>query len=256
MAAKYVAPSAKLDSFNCPYCQTLAHQTWYSTLASADEDDNKPPRVSYSEAEIEHLEDNTKTMHLADLAKKVNSGLIFPHATDQHYGKSIWNLNISHCYSCKQYAIWLHDKLLHPPVALHVECNPDIPDEIRYDFEEARSIFFLSPRGSAALLRLAAQKLCVLLGEQGKKIDDDIASLVKKGLPVKVQKALGTVRVIGNEAVHPGQVDLTDTPEIAQSLFDLLNIIADEMISKPKKIDEMFARLPENKKAAIAKRDR
>jgi hypothetical protein len=95
-----------------------------------------------------------------------------------------------------------------------------------------------------------------LLGEQGKKIDDDIASLVKKGLPVKVQKALGTVRVIGNEAVHPGQVDLTDTPEIAQSLFDLLNIIADEMISKPKKIDEMFARLPENKKAAIAKRDR
>jgi hypothetical protein len=70
MAAKYVAPSAKLDSFNCPYCQTLAHQTWYSTLASADEDDNKPPIVSYSEAEIEHLEDNTKTMHLADLAKK------------------------------------------------------------------------------------------------------------------------------------------------------------------------------------------
>lgn len=106
-----------------------------------------------------------------------------------------------------------------------------MPSEIRAHFEEAREIFFLSPRGAAALLRLAVQKLCAVLGESGENINDDIASLVGKGLPVKVQQALDTLRVIGNDAVHPGQIDLNDNRDIAASLFELLNIIIDEMIS-------------------------
>ena len=122
--------------------------------------------------------------------------------------------------------------------------NADLPDEIRGDYQEARSIVSRSPRGSAALLRLAIQKLCKELGEPGKNINDDIASLVRKGLPTRVQQALDIVRVIGNEAVHPGQIDVSDNPAIAASLFRLVNIIAEHMISEPKAIEECIARFP------------
>ena len=61
--------------------------------------------------------------------------------------------------------------------------------------------------------------------------------------------------VIGNEAVHPGQIDLRDDVATAEELFALVNIIADAMISQPKHIEAMYARLPEGKRAAIERRD-
>lgn len=122
-------------------------------------------------------------------------------------------------------------------------------------YEEAGKILTLSPRGAAALLRLAIQKLCALLGEKGKNIDEDIANLVKKGLSPLVQKALDSVRVIGNEAVHPGTLDLRDDVETATRLFEVVNIIAEQMISNPKHVEDLYAKLPEAKRKAIEKRD-
>jgi len=133
--------------------------------------------------------------------------------------------------------------------------NPDLPDDVRLDFDEAGRILRLSPRGAAALLRLAMQKLCKELGGKGKNIDEDIAAFVKGGLDVRIQRSLDIVRVIGNEAVHPGQIDLRDDVATAENLFAVVNIIADAMISQPKHIDEMYAGLPDNKRAAIERRD-
>jgi hypothetical protein len=133
--------------------------------------------------------------------------------------------------------------------------NQDLPNEVLRDFEEARTILGLSPRGAAALLRLCVQKLCIHLGEKGKNIDDDIASLVKNGLNPLVQKSLDIVRVIGNEAVHPGVIDLNDDRDTASQLLNLINSIADQMISHPKQVEAMYEKLPESKRAAIEKRN-
>jgi hypothetical protein len=133
--------------------------------------------------------------------------------------------------------------------------NQDLPQDIRDDYYEARDILNRSPRGSAALLRLAIQKLCKELGEKGKNINDDIAELVKKGLPLKIQQALDYVRVAGNSAVHPGQIDLKDDKETAINLFNLINLIADVMITQPKEVDKLFNTLPQGQKDAISKRD-
>lgn len=142
------------------------------------------------------------------------------------------------------------------PLTGNVEmANTDLPDDILSDYNEAKDIVNISPRGSAALLRLAIQKLCGHLGEKGKSINDDIASLVKRGLPVQLQQALDSVRVIGNHAVHPGVIDLDDKPETALALFSFVNIICDYFITQPKKIAEVFGNLPQKDKDNIAKRD-
>jgi Domain of unknown function (DUF4145) len=91
--------------------------------------------------------------------------------------------------------------------------------------------------------------------EAGKNIDADIASLVEDGLNVRVQQALDVVRVIGNEAVHPGQMDLTDDRDTASALFDLVNRIAYDTITHPKELAAMYGKLPASKREAIAKRD-
>jgi Domain of unknown function (DUF4145) len=199
-------------------------------------------------------EDNRKDH--GEFADKINAGELFidSHRDDPHVNR-VHNLHLSQCYSCGKCALWLHDKLLYPAPHLHVECNSDMPDEIRADFDEAREIFFLSPRGAAALLRLAVQKLCAVLGESGKTINVNIGGLVQKGLSVRIQQALDIVRVIGNDAVHPGQIDLNDDQETAASLFELLNLIIEETISEPKRIKEMYDKLPARKRDAIAERD-
>jgi hypothetical protein len=133
--------------------------------------------------------------------------------------------------------------------------NEDLSDDVRADYTEAASILARSPRGSAALLRLALQKLCVQLGEKGDRINDDIKALVEKGLPVRVQQALDVLRVVGNNAVHPGQIDLRDDSATAGSLFNLVNLIAEDRITEPKRVEAMFAQLPVEARAAIEKRD-
>jgi len=79
--------------------------------------------------------------------------------------------------------------------------------------------------------------------------------LVKKGLPDLVQKSLDVVRVTGNHAVHPGQID-TDDPAVVGKLFGLLNVICEYVIALPKKVSGFYSELPPNAVAAIKKRDR
>ena len=93
------------------------------------------------------------------------------------------------------------------------------------------------------------------MGERGKNINEDIAALVAKGLDVRIQKSLDIVRVVGNNAVHPGQIELTDDNGIASHLFRLVKIIVETMITQPKHINELYGSLPEAARLQIEKRD-
>lgn len=55
------------------------------------------------------------------------------------------------------------------------------------------------------------------------------------------------MRVVGNNAVHPGKIDLTDNRDLALSLLELLNIIVEKFISEPHKINDIFNKLSPKK---------
>ena len=170
------------------------------------------------------------------------------------YG-ALKEVSLSKCRNCSRIAYW-YDKRMIVPQASGIEPpNTDMPADCVADYMEARNIFNLSPKGSAAILRLCLQKLIVHLGLEGDKINDDIATLVQKGLPEEIQQALDICRVVGNNAVHPGEINIDDSPEIAASLFGLINLIVEERITRPQKVAKMYANLPAGAKAAIERRD-
>ncbi len=160
------------------------------------------------------------------------------------------------CDHCSKITIWLKDEMLFPSKSSVPASNEDLEEDIKKDYNEAAEIVEKSPKSAAALLRLAIQKLCKQLGEKGENINNDIGELVKKGLPIKIQKSLDIVRVVGNESVHPGQINLDDNKETAYKLFDLINLIANTMITQPKEIDNLYNNLPTEKLKGITERDK
>jgi hypothetical protein len=207
-------------------------------------------------AELEDYDEDQKTKlleHFDNLA----SGLVFVQPIDSsaYVKNAIGNLFLSKCYNCKKIAVWVHDRMVFPAERASIAPNLDLPEDMVADFNEAREIVNASPRGAAALLRLVVQKLCSHLGANGNTIDQQIADLVGKGLNPLVQKSLDVVRVIGNDAVHPGSIDLKDDRDTALNLFRLVNAIAEQMISHPKSVNDMYAMLPEGKRNAIEARN-
>lgn len=211
----HVAPAFKLAAFSCPHCNAFSQMAW------------------------------------AELYSRLGS----------------LRLHVSACAHCKALCCWQGTKfnkvteeyyegrLVMPDGSLAPMAHPEMPESVKGDYKEARDIANRSPRGAAALLRLCVQKLCIELGESTGSIDKDIKSLVAKGLPVGIQQALDVVRVVGNHAVHPGELTESDIADVAISLFELVNAIVEDRIARPKALEALYKRLPEGARKAIEKRD-
>lgn len=162
---------------------------------------------------------------------------------------------IHRCQCCGKKILWIDDEYIYPDIIAE-EANPDMPESVRRLYEEAGLIYNKSPRAACALLRLAVENLCQELGQVDRDINKNIAALVQDGLSPSIQKALDTVRVVGNKAVHPGQIAIdVDDVNTAKMLMRLLNMIVERMITEPKELEEVYGLLPKSTREAIERRD-
>ena len=178
--------------------------------------------------------------------------------SQSNFGMTIHSkITIHRCQCSGRKIIWIDGCYVLYPDIVAEEANVDMPIPVKQLFDEAAMIYNKSPRAACALLRLAIDRLCNESGEKDRDINKNIGELVKKGLPQTVQQALDVVRVVGNKAVHPGQIAFdVDNRETAIKLMHLLNIITERMVTEPKEINALFQNLPESAKDSIEKRDK
>ena len=242
------SPTFASKSFRCPHCSVLAQQEWFDATRGAD----------VASRLIRHIYLDYR-LGIRDHQQLAIRG--FLEEIDNRFLRNFAGfipdkVAVSTCSQCGEPALWFDKQVVFPKTMDAQPPNQDLEADIVILYHEASSIITDSPRGAAALLRLALQRLLRQLGKSGQNINEDIRELVSDGLSPKIQQALDLVRVIGNHAVHPGEIDLDDNREIAEKLFQILNFIAEEMISKPRELEQLYNEtIPESTREHIRRRD-
>ena len=213
---KHYPPKYKKDAFHCLHCDVYANQVWESI----------------------------ESQYLSEYYEEQD---------DWQVRIDVKEVEYSICTHCEKPTFWLGDSVLYPNKGTFPPANEDLPPNVKAIYEEAGAIEQQSPRAACALLRLAVQTLLEELGKTG-DVNSAIGNLVRNGLNPQIQQALDTVRVTGNHAVHPGEIVFNDDTE-TWGFFELINTVAYDLITIPKKREEMFAKLPQKDRDNIAKRD-
>ena len=224
MNKKYFPPMYGEGQFNCPHCNVYAKQLW--GFLNSSYRPNGMHDVYYPEGD---------------------SG--FSEMLDNEF-------TVSKCEHCGNLIFWQNNKMIYPKSITVEPVNEDLNEEAKGLYNEAATILHDSPRASAVLLRLALQALLKELGGGGKNINDDIATIVERGVDQQVQKALDIIRVFGNNGAHNNSVNLNEKLEDVQFMFSLINFVADKMITQKKEIDGLYDGLPEGIKNQIKNRDK
>lgn len=237
------SPSTSKTAFICPHCGTKTTQYWFKVFA--DPIEGTPDVV-----QIKEYSEFAETLRIKDAPVRIDEL-----GSTQYVEAKLHNAFLNKCMECGKFVLWFGNRMLFPSASKAPPPSPDMPEEVRADYEEAGRILSLSPRGAAALLRLSVEKLCHHLEYKQKTIDACIRKMVEDGLPHQVERALDVVRVVGNGAVHPGHLDLKDDLETATQLFGIVNYIVMDRITRPNELAKLFeTKVTDGQKAEIAKR--
>ena len=232
MKSEWVRPQYGANEFNCPHCGAYSTQFWIDT-------------------------DSLRFHHSTEVRNRLGIRISF-----------VGNIAFCACLRCRNITVWVAEQVtddrpaemydwnqVYPITSSAPPPSEDIPKEIFKEYSEARSIVGDSPRAAAAMLRLCLQKLMPILGENDGHLRTDIQSLVDKGLPQDILQALDSLRIFGNESLHPGTIDLNEDPATALVLFKALNIIIDRMITDKKELRDLHNLTPPSKRIIASKHD-
>jgi hypothetical protein len=234
MSSDSIEPQLGAESFSCPHCHALAHQDWYSLFLKQENATDVVvltlealmlAKGNESDQFLQHLKDNVLAYEYQEHPQNLKVKLL--------------NLHVSRCYNCKGFTVWVRDRLVFP---VRVDEPPDVvevdfeevaedvqetaeDEEVSEDFEEAAAILSKFPRGAAALTRVCIQNMMPLLKENAKNLDENISSLVRKGLEVEIQQAMDVLQVVRRNPSQTTEVDLKEENEAAKIFLTSLTQI-------------------------------
>lgn len=220
-----ITPVPLARTYTCPFCDTTSVVQWFGNNAAAPVALNKD-------------ESGDKGAGFYYICG--NRFSLIPELADWAFAE---------CTNCGHLTVWHRDEMVYPERIPVDEPNADMPDKVKECYLEAASVLRDSPRSAAALLRLGLQHLLpTLLGEKATgKLYADITEY-SKSAPVQIAKALDTIRLAGNESVHPGEINMNEDPKFAEFLFVLMNMICEESITRPRELEEAYQKLPETRR--------
>lgn len=135
------------------------------------------------------------------------------------------------CPECNKLILSLDDNLIYPLGSSRPPCPPEVPTEIKEDYDEACLVESISKKAAAALSRRCLQNMLHNQGIKKRNLNDEIEEAMKT-LPHNLAEDIDAIRHMGNFAAHAlkyestGQiVDVEDgevewSLEVLFSLFD------------------------------------
>ena len=126
--------------------------------------------------------------------------------------------------------------------------NDDMSEEQKQLFNEAKDIFDISPKAAGALLRCVIERILRdKFPEHSQSFLGTILSKVKNELGSELIQLCESCKLIGNDAAHSSLMIYEDeSKQEVELLFELINAIAEELLSKPRKRQEMLDKSKKN----------
>lgn len=206
------SPALNKDAFDCPQCGAFANQKWGFSYFAA-------PGDNFTQAESRNGQ---------------------------------WTY--SKCARCREYSAWLDDQLIYPSTLVGPIASEDMPEDVREIYDESRRVAAVSRRAGAAMARATLELLV-------KQIDPDaparssLAARLERIIPTvdsSLGKLLTFVRHVGNTIHVPENADdavvmVLDPDQTAgmSLIFQAINGLVDEKITRPRLANEAYEMVPE-----------
>ena len=149
-----------------------------------------------------------------------------PAIWETEQGEKWW---IGVCNACQQPSLVLERGLRVFPQPLPSPTDPNIPEALAVDLDEAKMCFAVQCyRACAAMARRCIQNACLLKGATSNDLVGQINDLMKSGIITKdIEEWATVVRWVGNDAAHPGKDPVTqeDAADVLKLAEQFLHVI-------------------------------
>jgi len=228
-----VSPRVDLDRFNCLRCTSFSHHVWTDLRVLA--------AVNSGSSKFTEFSDDTDSF-------VVDQGRFTAGFEGQ---QSEWKASL--CLSCNASTVWRNDDVVYPMSSSLPPAHPDMPASAAELYKEARDVFPLSRRASAALARAALERLLrEEAGASPKDRLDDLIAHLRNRIGDPLWQLLTTIRYVGNTTLHgdDGQelvalfLEGSDA-DVAEPMLGAMNALVEELITQPAKAASLYAMIPE-----------
>jgi hypothetical protein len=232
--AKDFTPDISKSIWTCPYCQATVQQF---DLGIVIQFTSSFPHQPYYET----LFNGTQCSHCARV--------MIWHIDSSESGflqRQNQKLYLQHTDSGS-----IKAKIIYPETrSIGESPNEDIPPEIQKIYEEARAVAPHSLRAANALLRTVLEKMVIGNGGEGAKLYHKIKNLADKNVITgQWAETLQNVRILGNEAAHPGEINFDEEVDAAftNSIFSCINAFAQQTYTRKREDAELAKKAAELK---------